>query len=218
VWIHEPAWHRPSPARHRHISERWQPLATLPYTALKRLNAHTHIYIYTHAEADVWLELNISGWYVVVRVKDPSPSQIRSQASLFHLTPQRSKPKSGFNFCFLSYILLLPSFPYSFRSFSFYHFSLSFLISFFSLFVPVEAQLHYSVAGCMMVRGPPASKIVEVLGFTRCLVKEWIFWVGGAKGRECRADVCPGWEKPTDLFFPENNLLREKSFHSSVWP
>jgi hypothetical protein len=81
-----------------------------------------------------------------------------------------SKPKSGFNICFLSYILLLPSFPYSFLSFSFYHFSLSFLISFFSLFVPVEAQLHYSVAGCMMVRGPSASKIVEVLGFTRCLV------------------------------------------------
>ena len=49
----------------------------------------------TMAEADVWLELNIRmiSWIIGY---EPSPSQIRSQASLFHLTPQRSKPNEGF--------------------------------------------------------------------------------------------------------------------------
>ena len=47
-----------------------------------------------HAEAAVWLELNIRMILWIIGY-EPSPSQIRSQASLFHLTPQRSEPKQG---------------------------------------------------------------------------------------------------------------------------
>ena len=192
----------------------WPPL---PYTVLKRLNAYiiylSNFSLWFTPMLAIWTKVNRNSFEITL-----GQSNISFPSCFFVLSA--FLPIFYFFLpCLLSLFLpfclilsLLSLFPH--------------LISFFPLSVPFEAavkewcfwgfpkslqdglwhrsvqsqQLHCSETGwCMMVHGPPASKIVVVLPFIGCVAKDWILWVGEAAKGWCLSLL----KKSTDLFFPE---------------